>query len=160
MRSTYSLAVRAFLVGLLASIVACGADPEPPAADRELRAALAGLDGQFDWNEERQRHVYSSKIELERILSQHETEPLVSMLVRCLDDLSPSASMLDGRPVAVGVVCYEGLGQTAYFEPTAPNGDIAESWPGHVSPRATAEELRVARRAWEEVVRERAFILH
>jgi hypothetical protein len=94
---------------------------------------------------------------LEKILSGRPGEENVQLLVDCLDDTSPSHSAFDGTAVAVGIVCYEALTQTVYYEPTAPNGDIAANWPGNISPKASAQQMRDAKAAWTTVVEAKTF---
>lgn len=81
----------------------------------------------------------------------------VARLAACLDDSSPSAATLDGRPVPVGVVCYEALLYTADAEP---EGSDSGEWPGIVLPTATLEQLGAAKTAWEHVIGAHAYRLN
>jgi hypothetical protein len=78
----------------------------------------------------------------------------VSRLVACIDDLTPAAALLRNRPVARGVMCYQALRHVAYAEP---EGSDTGEWPGVVSPTATANQLRAAKRAWTDIVRARSY---
>jgi hypothetical protein len=101
----------------------------------------------------------SGRARLEEVLSAEPPERLVAALVECLDDPRPSSVTLDGRRVPLGMVCFEGLRQLAYYEPSSADGDIAADWEGHVEPGASIEELRRAKAAWQKVVDARAYIL-
>ena len=81
----------------------------------------------------------------------------VARLTDCLDNPQPSSTTLEGKPVPIGVVCYEALLYTAYAEP---EGSDTGEWPGIVLPTATVEELRAAKAAWQQVVREKSYRLH
>lgn len=146
-------------------IIACGRDPHRTTGDASTSAEAPGLKqtlsqvkGSYTWRDDLARFQYSQKPRLEEILSTQRREEIVPVLVDCLDDSSPSQSVLDGKPVAVGMVCYEALTQLVYHEPTATGGDIATDWPGNISPRASAENMRAAKEAWRKVVADKSFV--
>lgn len=120
---------------------------------------LRQMKGEYLWNDELKRYIYSEKNQIEEILSTIEPEPAVNVLVNCLDDLTLSNSTLQGKRLAMGVICYEALSQTAYYEPTTQEGDIAKEWSGHILPTTTPDELREAKRAWKQVLDSKSYIL-
>jgi len=138
--------------------VGCRTSPQAPAAPRdELTQSLADVRGTFQWREDLGRYRYSEKPRLEQIVGSRPREATVSRLVDCLDDTSPSQSTLNGKPVATGIICHEALTQMVYHEPTGADGDVANTWPGNISPTATAADLRAAKQAWKKVVESRTF---
>lgn len=78
----------------------------------------------------------------------------VVRLVGCLDQREPTATALDGRPVRLGVLCFEALTHVAYAEP---EGSESGDWPGVIFPTATEDQLRAAKATWESVVRNRGY---
>jgi hypothetical protein len=132
---------------------ACGGqESSVPGLDSNVVAQLALVEGRYQWNAELGRYVFSAKDRLEEVTGSQDAEAALRSLVSCLDDSSSTRSTLDGDPVAMGVLCYEALSQLVYYEPMSPDGDIAEQWPGHLTPMATRDEMRAAREAWEAVV--------
>lgn len=130
-----------------------GCDSGLQSSEREvpdLKGTIAEVKGVYTWHSDLKRYEYSEKPKLEEILSAHSPEHAVAVLIECLDDRSTSASTLDGKPVAIGVVCYEALSQLAYHEPTDPSGDVATVWPGIVSPGATPKQMQDAKAAWKK----------
>jgi hypothetical protein len=120
---------------------------------------LREMKGEYLWNDELKRYIYSEKDLIEKILSTIEPELAVNVLVNSLDDLSLTNSTLRGKRLVTGVICYEALSQTVYYEPTTQEGDIAMKWPGHILPTATPDELNEAKRAWEKVVESKSYLL-
>ncbi|MDR2212631.1 MAG: hypothetical protein LBE21_03265 [Pseudomonadales bacterium] len=116
-----------------------------------LKQSLAQLNGVYIWHADIQRYDFSAKSELEKILSVVPPKQAVGILIECLDDTSLSASILDGKRVFLGIICYEGLAQLVYYEPTDATGDIATQWPGVISPTASPQEMRNAKTEWERV---------
>jgi hypothetical protein len=139
-----------FFVSVLVLLAASCSGQDSGAA--ELRVELAEVEGRYEWSVELGRYEFSSKARLEAIITSSDAETVLRALVGCLDDQSSSRATLDGVVVPMGVVCYEALSQLVYYEPTSPDGDIAEQWAGHLSPTADPEALRAAREAWEAVV--------
>jgi hypothetical protein len=134
------------------------ADAPPPAAAQGvgLRGSLAEIGGAYQWNAELKTHVFSDKPAIATVIGEG-SDQTIAELVECLDDTAPARTVLEGRPVPVGVLCHEALGQIVYYEPTDPNGDVARSWPGHIEPSATPAELQGAKRAWQDVVGRKAY---
>ncbi|MCK7580447.1 MAG: hypothetical protein MZV65_35570 [Chromatiales bacterium] len=130
-----------------------GCDSDLQSSVREvpdLEPTIAAVKGAYTWRSDLKRYEYSEKLKLEEILSAHSPEQAVAVLIECLDDTSTSASTLNGKPVAIGVVCYEALSQLAYHEPTDSSGDVATAWPGIVSPGATPKQMQDAKAAWKK----------
>ena len=121
----------------------------PASAPANLKVQIGELKGTFQWRPDLGHYEYSEQAALEEILAAGSANRSVDQLVDCLDDTAPSASTLDGKPVALGIVCYEALTQLVYYEPTAPNGDVDAHWSGYLSPRATVQEMRRAKVAWK-----------
>ncbi len=155
---------------LLAAVLAlaasgCSTDADrrdanaPPQAGQAspLRSALGRVSGAYEWNSEVMAYVFSSRSGIAELIGAG-TDETIDELVNCLDDTNPSLATLKSQPVPIGMLCYEALRQLVYYEPTAADGDIALTWPGHIEPTATAAELREARRAWRRVVDAKAFI--
>jgi hypothetical protein len=148
-----------FGVAVVVGLIACTSDPAPaenPA--RGLRYALAEVKGTYVWRGDLKRYHYSEKPRLEKLISAQPREHAVSALVECLDNTSPSRSSLDGKPIALRIVCYEALTQLVYYEPTTLDGDVAANWPGNISPSASPIEMRSAKQAWKEVLEKKAYI--
>lgn len=116
----------------------------------DLKGAIAQTKGAYTWRDDLGRYEYSEKVKLEEILSAKPPEYAVGILIECLDDTSASASVLGGKPVPVGIVCYEALTQLVYYEPTDPSGDVAAHWEGILSPDASPNEMRVAKVVWRK----------
>ena len=115
-----------------------------------LKKAIANLNGVYTRHSKAGPWNYSASVELEKILSQNPPEYTARVLIECLDDTSESASILAGKPVSLGIVCYQGLSQLVYYEPIDDRGDTAASWPGLITPEASQEELRNAKAAWKK----------
>ncbi|MBI5750626.1 MAG: hypothetical protein HZA59_00590 [Hydrogenophilales bacterium] len=123
-----------------------------------ISEALGNAGGQYVWDEETKRYRYSDKVRLDEIVTSENRQQALPILVACIDDESPTQTRLNGRPVMLGILCYQALTQIAYYEPTEPGGDISKSWPGHISPIATVNELRAAKKAWQQVLENKLFI--
>jgi hypothetical protein len=78
----------------------------------------------------------------------------VARLVACLDREESTPTSIGGRPVALGVLCFEALTHVAYAEP---EGSETGEWAGIIFPTATAAQLRAAKAAWVAVVRARGY---
>lgn len=115
-----------------------------------LKQSLARLNGVYTWQADIQRYDFSAKSELEKILSGTPPKQVVEILIECLDDTSSSASVLNEKRVFLGIVCYEGLSQLVYYEPTDATGDIDTQWPGFISPTASPQEMRNAKTEWKK----------
>lgn len=139
------------IVVALAEVVGCERVRQSQTNDADsMKRAIAELKGTYTWRSDLGRYDYSDKTGLEAIYSDHQRKLAVAILVECLDDTSASASVLDGKPIALGIVCYEALTQLVYFEPTEPGGDVAATWPGIITPLASPKEMRDAKAAWKK----------
>lgn len=86
----------------------------------------------------------------------------VTRLTECLSDTAMAKVTLAGAPVRLAVVCGYVLRNVAYYEAfdDRPHGpEKYKPWPGDVSVTASPEEYRVAQRAWQEVIRKKAYHL-
>ena len=111
-----------------------------------LRTELAEVEGVYKGDE------FEPREQVEAILVDHNRDDVVSQLIACLDDAQSSRTLYAGKPVPVGIVCYEALKQTVTHEPTDENGDVAATWAGELTPRSSVEEMRAAKTAWTSVV--------
>jgi hypothetical protein len=105
----------------------------------------------YEWNDDVRGYVFTDKPRVAEIVGEG-SEATIDQLVECLDDQAPSATVLKGQRVPIGVLCREALGQIIYYEATVPNGDVAAKWPGNFEPTATGADLQAAKRAWRDVV--------
>lgn len=105
------------------------------------------------------QYLYSEKQRIETILASRETARLITTLVSCLDNPKLTNSILNKNKVTLGIICYEALSQTAYYEPTDAKGDISPKWPGNIAPTATPDELHQAKQAWKKVIESKSYIL-
>ena len=156
--------VRMILNGLLfilavTALAAC-ASSSTPSTDVPILQKLSNIEGEFIWNERLKRYVYSEMELIENALAPIARNELIAILVNCIDNPSSSNSTLNGKHTPLGVVCYQALSQTAYYEATDSTGDIKSRWSGHVLPTANANELREAKRAWLEVINSNSYILY
>ncbi len=137
-------------------IAGCGRDRQD-LADKtpDLKQAIAAIKGTYTWRSDLNQYVFSHKSTLEELLVAQSPDVAVTTLIDCLDDTSASASMVGGKPVPVGIVCYEALTQLVCHEPTDPNGDIAADWPGSISLFASPQEMRKAKTAWKKAADEK-----
>jgi hypothetical protein len=152
---------RTFSIGLLVFLIhACTQYIKPAGLGRmdSMVKELSEIKGQYVWDNELKRYVYSEKQRIEEISSNRETEFALKVLVGCIDKLELSNSVIQEKKVVVGIICYEAIAQTVYYEPTTQDGDVAMNWPGNISPNATPEELRAAKRAWERVIATKSYI--
>ncbi|VAX05477.1 hypothetical protein MNBD_GAMMA26-1575 [hydrothermal vent metagenome] len=121
---------------------------------------LSKAKGEFVWNAKLTRHIYSKMEVIEKIAAPENPDELVAVLVNCIDDATPSNSILNGKNVSLGVICYQALSQTAYYESTDSTGDIKTLWSGHILPTASSAELQRAKHAWVDVVNSKSYILY
>lgn len=150
MQRTIHIAVFLVILAAFGSVVGCDGRPQTLVDEADaLKGAIAQLKAVYTWRGDLNRYDYSAKVELDRILSGRYPKSTVAVLIECLDDTSASASVLDGKPVSLGIVCYEGLSLLVYYEPTDAGGDVAANWPGFISPKASPEEMRNAKAAWK-----------
>lgn len=145
-----------FAIILLMTLWACER-PKTPPAQPSLITALVAVDGKFDWRSDLNRYIFTAPEQIETIVAAATPNIAVPILVDCIDNQAPSHATLNGVAVAVGMVCYQALSQTASHEETAPNGDIASAWAGHIEPTSTIEQRIAAKRAWQIVLKEKTY---
>jgi len=135
-------------------IVGCTSDvlSEKDNVDDRIILGLSALNGKYIWHDELNKYIFSKKVEIESLLSENSKFNIVRILANCIDDISLSNSILNDHKVKLGILCYEALSQTIYYEPILPNGDIALKWGGHISPDATESDMKAAKRAWNDVI--------
>ncbi|MDH5545421.1 MAG: hypothetical protein OEZ43_07510 [Gammaproteobacteria bacterium] len=152
---------RFFFVSIVIIFFGCqsGDSPSPPMYSDPLLVELSQMTGKYLWNPELKRFVYSEKMQIENILSRRNPDELVVVLADCLDDKKPSRSTLGDATVVMGIICYEALSQTAYYEHILPNGDIAPEWAGHMEPNANTSQLEAAKKAWQLVINAKTYKL-
>ena len=129
---------------LVTALLLAGCTAGEPAAT-PLERALQTFEGRFEWSIARQDYSFSDRPGLGVLLGR-ERGALVPALVACIDDPRPAAATLDGRPVSLGVMCYQALRQTAYVE--------ADNWPGHIGLFALPSERTAAKEAWQAALAE------
>jgi hypothetical protein len=129
-------------------------DQAAPAQD--VRRQLSELGGSYEWNDDVRSFVFTDKPRVAEVVGEG-SDATIDRLVACLDDQTPSATLLKGKRVPTGVLCREALGQIVYYEATKPDGDVATKWPGNIEPTATATDLQAAKRAWQEVVEKKLY---
>ena len=146
-----------FLTFLLAASAPGGEKPSTRAAANIVQA-ISRVSGTYQWRTDLGRYEYSEKIRLEELISRAPAEQIAAVLIGCLDAESATASTIDGKPVPLGIVCYEALTQLVYYEPAEPGGDLATHWFGYISPRASPEDMRKAKSAWKKAADERQLV--
>jgi hypothetical protein len=152
----------ALTIGLLLLLFsACAQEIEStgPGSPDPMLKELSEIKGKYTWDKELNRYIYSDKQRIEAILSTRDTELALKTLVGCLDNFELSNSVIQDKRVVLGIICYEAISQTAYYESTAQDGDVAKNWSGHILPTATPDELREAKKAWENVIASKTYIL-
>lgn len=116
---------RALVTGLLSiALLACTQEAEysVSTSNDSVLSELSEIHGKYVWNDELKRYLYSEKPRIETILASTETEYLITTLVDCLDNPKPTNSVLNKNKVSLGIICYEALSQTAYYESTDAKG--------------------------------------
>jgi hypothetical protein len=150
MKRTIHIAVFFVILAAFGSVAGCDRRPQTLEDKSDsVKGAVAQLKAVYTWRGDLNRYDYSAKVELDKILSARSPESAVAALIECLDDTSASSSVLDGTPVSLGIVCYEGLSLLVYYEPTDAGGDVAANWPGFIFPQASTEDMRNAKAAWK-----------
>jgi hypothetical protein len=146
----------------LATIVGCASsfvlnsDLDAPT----LKQSLAAFQGRFDTLPGHGEYQYSRRKELIDLVLAHTpgaqrdrlSAAILSELVDCLDDPSPSASMFGEQTVPVGWVCHAALTGFVYHEAVDADGDIAPAWVGYPSLPASPQDMQAAKSAWEKVI--------
>jgi hypothetical protein len=158
MRNIIHSAVGFAILVIVFNIFGCAKKDYPSAEEiNNLKSNLSQLKGEFVWREDLGKYHYSEKLRIEEILSVQSSEKSVAILVDSLDDKSKTQSKIDNEIVSLGVICYEALTQLVYYEPTTMDGDIAQHWPGYISPKSTPDEIRAAKQAWKKVIEEKSY---
>lgn len=91
---------------------------------------------------------------------QHFGDRAVEKLVACLDRTDRTNTLVQGRLVPLGVLCFEALRYMAYHEAVDSLGDMDADWEGAILPTASFHDLRRARQAWDEVLRTHSHFLY
>ena len=142
---------RAPLDGSDAAASAIAGSPQDPLA--LLVDSLAKIPGEFESNPVG-TFSFRGDETLFNAFYQYADSAVVA-LVECLGNSSPARATYEGRPVPIGYMCYSALIRMAY--PTAFE-DSPGDWPGVLlNPAPSADELRAAQRAWEEVIAQDAY---
>ena len=151
-----------FMVGvvLAAGFLGCsGQHLSSPREKAKLPEALTNLGGQYVWDDQKKRYHYSDKLRLDTIVTSENRQQVLPVLVACIDDKSLTKTQLNGKFVMLGILCYQALTQIVYYEHASDrSGDIATNWPGHITPVATLDQLRSAKKAWQQVLDNNTFI--
>lgn len=159
MRNIIHSAIGFAILVIAINIFGCAKTDYPSAEEiNNLKLDLSQIKGEFVWREDLGKYHYSEKLRIEEILSAERSEKLVVILVDSLDDKSKTKSKIDNEIVSLGIICYEALTQLVYYEPTTLNGDIAQNWPGYISPKSTPDEIRAAKQAWKKVIEAKSYI--
>ena len=122
-----------------------------------LRIAVLNLGGQYT-KDAQGKYQYSDKIKLDAVITKGDQDNNLNSLVSCMDDATPSKTLLEGKAVMLGVLCNQAVTQLVYYEQADKQGDIASDWPGYIAPTANIEGLRAAKQAWLKVLENKAFI--
>ena len=86
------------------------------------------------------------------------THTVISTLIGSLDDMTPTKVTYCGKAVPLGVMCYKALDGICYYEAMDKDGNIA-AWEGTVFPGATEADLKIAKKAWKKILKEKAYIM-
>ena len=99
-------------------------------------------------------------IRLGKIIDKHPevAHQTISTLVDHLGDMRATGVIYNNKPVPLGIMCYQALQSFCTYEATDEDGAVT-GWDGHVSPGATGEELKTAKKAWMKVLHEKSYML-
>ena len=124
---------------------------------------VGSMNGYFELVQDLNRYMYrgdSFWALLKRYSDDDEAvKDLAPSLVECMDDVSPSGSTLNRGRLPRGLMCYLFMIHLIYYEPGNEKGEIDFTWPGFILPDATPEQLRGAKKAWQEVVSQRRYTI-
>lgn len=160
--STFSCSLRVYVFILVScSVTACNQSTNPniPGIWEPLLIQLNEINGKYVWNKDLKQYYYTDKIHIEKILSSKNTEPVIHILINCLDNFTLSNSTINEKKVVLAIICYEALSQTIYYEHTTAQGDIAKHWSGHLLPTANKDDLFEAKRAWKLILDSKSYIV-
>ena len=142
---------------LLVSCLALWIGTELPAAwgqDRSLVLELGNFHSQYVWSEQTKQYALKDRQELEKIISKYPIETRIEMLVDCMSDNTHSQVKLKTVDVQIGLICYEGLTQTIYYEPPR-----AIAWPGYLTVPTSSHRLIEAQQAWRKVIQSKSYVV-
>ena len=122
-----------------------------------LRFTLLTLGGQYTKDLQGKYH-YSEKIKLDSVITKDDQDRNLKYSVSCMDDETPSKTLLEGKAVVLGVICNQAATLLGYYEHTDKQGETTSHWPGYIAPTATIEELRSAKKAWLNVLENKTYI--
>ncbi|THB66100.1 MAG: hypothetical protein D6B27_07205 [Gammaproteobacteria bacterium] len=105
---------------------------------------LREMNGEYKWNDKAKGYIYSPGFEETMSKIKFDTKQIVNAIIDCVDDTTSSNSIIKGKKVAMGVVCYELLNTIIY------NESATENWHGYLTPAATSNELKKAKYAWKK----------
>jgi len=152
---------------LLAFTVAgCFSAAKPDTVDpTKLRESLSATDGRFSWSPEQNHYVYSKRQALvDAVIAQTPNaardrlpEGALAGLADCIDDASPSASVLADKPAPLGWVCHAALTSFIYHEEVDAEGDVVPNWAGYPALPATPSDMQAAKAAWQKVLQTRQY---
>lgn len=150
---------------LLVSLSGCSTQVLTVASEKKIPEMLTKLGGQYVLDPGSKRYHYTAthngtdKFE-EIVTSSKNSERVLTILVSCMDNETPTQTRLNGKPVMLGILCNRALlGFVAYRFPVDSSGDILEGhWPGYIEPDATLEELRAAKKAWQQALEEKNYL--
>ena len=125
---------------------------------RDLLSRLRSVQGEYERSSNRGVWEFKGNRDLFVAIAAYE-DFAMPRLVECLGRTEASAVTVNGRPVPLGVVCYQALMTTAYYEHGDANGDITFDWPGYIGPEASPEQLKAAQAAWHDVVKKKLYVI-
>ena len=165
-------ATDALLAFVLVAIFACTRENPPPAAtstsversgvsdDDAIAALTRGLwdaMGSFTASHPAAGDFHGDRAPFEALTeyadsSADRAHALIRNLVACMSDTAPANARYRDQAISRGMMCYIGLLSLASYEPTDESGELTGEWVGYVPIDATAEQLRAAQAAWQELV--------
>jgi len=119
---------------------------------------LAELEGSFDTGDVTGPLQFAGDRSFLRAFAQF-GDSAVFRLVECMDRYEPAKATFNGKPVALGVMCYTALQSVAYYEHTDEHGDLTGEWAGYIDATASREEMLRAQNAWRKVIADSAYVL-
>ncbi|MDR1462463.1 MAG: hypothetical protein LBI68_04910, partial [Azoarcus sp.] len=126
-----------------------------------IEDSLAAIEGEFVQRPEGVFYSHNSALADAVKSGEHEKLPEQTLLAlaNCMKNERAAKSTYRGNPVPLSLVCYQAIGNFAYYEKTDETGDIV-SWPGYVDLPASQEAFRQAGEAWKEVIEARVYLWH
>lgn len=153
--------MHSMIIALTVAVVISGCmgkrEPKPVGASH-LPSLLAKLDGEYVLQGQTKIFQHTNKIKMDAIISAEDRQQVLPVLVDCMEDITPTETLLERRPVMLGILCFQALTQIIYYESTDSHGDITSHWPGHISPVATIGELQNAKKSWLQVLKNKAYV--